>query len=143
MTAAWLYRSAVNAGMNKSLWMILGLAVGVLVGNVCLKNLIARPRPCWLDDSVMMLISSPTDYSFPAGHTLSSVIGATVLTKTDRRFGWAAIPLAAVIAFSRLYLFVHFPSDILAGAILGVIIGEAVYRIGMRCGRRQRTPQER
>lgn len=143
LTAAWLYRSAVNAGMNKSLWMILGLAVGVLVGNVCLKNLIARPRPCWLDDSVMMLISSPTDYSFPSGHTLSSVIGATVLTKTDRRFGWAAIPLAAVIAFSRLYLFVHFPSDILAGAILGVIIGEAVYRIGMRCGRRQRTPQER
>lgn len=143
LTAAWLYRSAVNAGMNKSLWMILGLAVGVLVGNVCLKNLIARPRPCWLDDSVMMLISSPTDYSFPSGHTLSSVSGATVLTKTDRRFGWAAIPLAAVIVFSRLYLFVHFPSDILAGAILGVIIGEAVYRIGMRCGRRQRTPQER
>lgn len=143
LTAAWLYRSAVNAGMNKSLWMILGLAVGVLVGNVCLKNLIARPRPCWLDDSVMMLISSPADYSFSSGHTLSSVIGATVLTKTDRRFGWAAIPLAAVIAFSRLYLFVHFPSDILAGAILGVIIVEAVYRIGMRCGRRQRTPQER
>lgn len=75
LTAAWLYCSAVNAGMNKSLWMILGLAVGVLVGNVCLKNLIARPRPCWLDDSVMMLISSPTDYSFPSGHTLSSVIG--------------------------------------------------------------------
>lgn len=123
--------------------MLAGLAVGVLVGNVCLKNLIARPRPCWLDDSVMMLISSTTDYSFPSGHTLSSVIGATVLTKTDRRFGWAAIPLAAVIAFSRLYLFVHFPSDILAGAILGVIIVEAVYRIGMRCGRRQRTPQER
>lgn len=123
--------------------LLAGLAVGVLVGNVCLKNLIARPRPCWLDDSVMMLISSPTDYSFPSGHTLSSVIGATVLTKTDRRFGWAAIPLAAVIAFSRLYLFVHFPSDILAGAILGVIIVEAVYRIGMRCGRRQRTPQER
>lgn len=123
--------------------LLAGLAVGVLVGNVCLKNLIARPRPCWLDDSVMMLISSPTDYSFPSGHTLSSVIGATVLTKTDRRFGWAAIPLAAVIVFSRLYLFVHFPSDILAGAILGVIIGEAVYRIGMRCGRRQRTPQER
>lgn len=123
--------------------LLAGLAVGVLVGNVCLKNLIARPRPCWLDDSVMMLISSPADYSFPSGHTLSSVIGATVLTKTDRRFGWAAIPLAAVIVFSRLYLFVHFPSDILAGAILGVIIGEAVYRIGMRCGRRQRTPQER
>lgn len=112
--------------------LLAGLAVGVLVGNVCLKNLIARPRPCWLDDSVKLLISMPTDYSFPSGHTLSSVIGATVLTKTDRRFGWAAIPLAAIIAFSRLYLFVHYSSDILAGALLGVAIGEAVYHFGMR-----------
>ena len=112
--------------------LLAGLAVGVLVGNVCLKNLIARPRPCWLDDSVKLLISVPTDYSFPSGHTLSSVIGATVLTKTNRRFGWVAIPLAVIIAFSRLYLFVHYPSDILAGAVLGVVIGLAVYYLGMR-----------
>ena len=112
--------------------LLAGLAMGVLVGNVCLKNLIARPRPCWLDHSVTLLIASPTDYSFPSGHTLSSAIGATVLTKTNRKFGWAAIPLAAVIAFSRLYLFVHYPSDILAGAVLGVVIGEAVYAFGLR-----------
>lgn len=112
--------------------LLAGLVVGVLVGNVCLKNLIARPRPCWLDNSVKLLVSSPTDYSFPSGHTLASALGATVLTKTNRRFGWAAIPIAAIIAFSRLYLFVHFPSDILAGAVLGVAIGEAVYYLGMR-----------
>ena len=115
--------------------LLAGLAVGVLVGNVCLKNLIARPRPCWLDDSVRLLIASPTDYSFPSGHTLSSVIGATVLTKTNRKFGWAAIPLAAIIAFSRLYLFVHYPSDILAGAVLGMAIGETVYYWWMRWGK--------
>ena len=108
--------------------LLAGLAIGVLAGNVCLKNLIARPRPCWLDDSVFMLISVPTDYSFPSGHTPASAIGATVLTKTNRKFGWAAIPAAIIIAFSRLYLFVHFPSDILAGAVLGIAIGEAVYR---------------
>ena len=107
------------------------LAVGVLVGNVFLKNLIARPRPCWLDSSVQLLITNPTDYSFPSGHTLSSVIGATVLTKTDRRFGYAAIPLAALIAFSRLYLYVHFPSDVLAAAVLGIVIGEAGTWMGM------------
>ncbi len=117
--------------------LLVGLAVGVLVGNVCLKNLIARPRPCWLDSSVQLLISSPTDYSFPSGHTLSSAIGATVLTKANHKFGWAAIPLAAVIAFSRLYLFVHYPSDILAGAALGVAIGEAVYGAWMRWGDRR------
>lgn len=108
--------------------MLACLAIGVLAGNVCLKNLIARPRPCWLDDSVFMLISVPADYSFPSGYTLASAIGATVLTKTNRKFGWAAIPAAIIIAFSRLYLFVHFPSDILAGAVLGIAIGEAVYR---------------
>ena len=97
-----------------------GLAVGVLVGNVILKHLIARPRPCWLDQSVHLLIASPTDYSFPSGHTLSSVIGATILTKTDRRFGYAAVSLAVMIAFSRLYLYVHFPSDILGAVILGI-----------------------
>ena len=103
-----------------------GGAVGVLVGNVCLKNLIARPRSCWLDSSVRLLTADPTDYSFPSGHTLSSGIGATILTKTDRRFGYAAIPLTALIAFSRLYLYVHFPSDVLAAAVLGVMIGELV-----------------
>lgn len=110
-----------------------GLAAGALVGNVVLKNLVARPRPCWLDSSVQLLIPNPTDYSFPSGHTLSSVIGATVLAKADRRFGYAAIPLAALIAFSRLYLYVHFPSDILAAAVLGVAIGELTYRFGGRC----------
>lgn len=119
--------------------LLAGLAAGVLVGNVCLKNLIARPRPCWLDDSVTLLIATPTDYSFPSGHTLSSVIGATVLTKANRKFGWAAIPAAAVIAFSRLYLFVHYPSDILAGAALGVAIGEAVYALGLRLAEKNRA----
>lgn len=134
--AIWLLAAAIMLCAKKyrrqGVILLAGLAVGVLVGNVCLKNLIDRPRPCWLDDSVKLLIPIPTDYSFPSGHTLSSVIGATVLTKTNRRFGWAAIPLAAIIAFSRLYLFVHYPSNILAGAVLGVAIGLAVYRVGMR-----------
>lgn len=115
------------------------LAVGVLVGNVCLKNLIARPRPCWLDSSVRLLIADPTDYSFPSGHTLSSVIGATILTKTDRRFGYAAIPLVALIAFSRLYLYVHFPSDVLAAAVLGVMIGELAFYADRRWTERRGT----
>mgnify|MGYP001534438284 FL=1 len=107
------------------------------VGNVCLKHLVARPRPCWLDESVPLLIASPTDYSFPSGHTLSSTISATILTKTDRRFGYAAIPMAALLAFSRLYLFVHFPSDVLAGAVLGLVIGVVVSRYGPKLFRKR------
>lgn len=116
-----------------------GLAEGVLVGNIFLKNVVARPRPCWLDESARLLIAVPTDYSFPSGHTLSSVIAATILTKTNRRFGAAAIPLAALIAFSRLYLYVHFPSDILGAAVLGIGIGCLTFRWGRRAMDRQ-TP---
>ena len=83
-----------------------------------------------------LLIADPTDYSFPSGHTLSSVIGATILTKTDRRFGYAAIPL---IAFSRLYLYVHFPSDVLAAAVLGVMIGELAFYADRRWKERRGT----
>ena len=110
--------------------MLAGLAVGVLAGNLTLKPLIARPRPCWLDESVQLLIANPTDYSFPSGHTLSSLIGATVLTKANRKFGFAAIPLAALIAFSRLYLYVPFPTDILGAAVLGMAIGLLTCIIG-------------
>ena len=104
-----------------------GLALGALVGNGVLKHLIARPRPCWLDSSVHLRIASPSDYSFPSGHTLASAVGASMLTMTNRKFGWAAIPVAVLITFSRLYLYVHFPSDILGGAILGVLIGVCTY----------------
>lgn len=101
--------------------MLGAIAAGALVGNVCLKPLIARPRPCWVE-SVNLLIKNPTDYSFPSGHTLASVIGAAILTFTNKKWGYVAIPLAILIAFSRLYLYVHFPSDILASLILGGII---------------------
>ena len=111
--------------------MLCGQVASVLVGNILLKPLIARPRPCWLDTGVQLLVSNPTDYSFPSGHALSSVIGATILTEAHPRLGYAAIPLAALIGFSRLYLFVHVPSDVLAAAVLGVAIGELVYRPGM------------
>ena len=115
-----------------------GLAVGGVVGNVFLKNLIARPRPCWLDPGVSLLIPVPTDYAFPSGHTMASVVGATILTAADKRFGLAAIPLAVLIAFSRLYLYVHFPSDILGGAALGLCIGLLM----LWCGRRwEKLPQ--
>lgn len=112
--------------------LLFGLAVGVLVGNVCLKHLIARPRPCWLDTSIQLLIATPMDYSFPSGHTLVSVIGATILTMTNRHFGYAAIPIAALIAFSRLYLYVHFPSDVLGAVVLGLLIGITTFYLGRR-----------
>ena len=109
--------------------LAVGLIASLLIGNLTLKPLIARTRPFDLVEGIELLISAPTDYSFPSGHTLSSVIAAAILTMTDKRFGYAAIPLAVLISFSRLYLYVHFPSDILGGVIIGLLISAVIYFI--------------
>lgn len=111
------------------LCVILSLAAGFLVGNTFLKNVIARERPCWIDSSVPLLIHNPRDYSFPSGHTLASFEGAVSIWLYNRKWGTAALILAALIGFSRMYLFVHFPTDVLGGLILGVLIAFLVHSI--------------
>lgn len=136
MGIVWI---AISAAMiisekyrKQGIVLLAALAVGALAGNLLLKNIAARPRPCWIDTSVHLLVSKPTDFSFPSGHTLSSAIGAAVLMFTDWRMGTAAVVLACLIAFSRLYLFVHFPSDIVGGAVIGAAIGVVVCRAAVR-----------
>lgn len=145
----WILAAAVLLCIRKrrryGVLLLIGLALGLLIGNIILKNAAARPRPCWLDPTVQLLIRAPRDYSFPSGHTMASVIGATVLTGADRRFAPVAIPLAALIAFSRLYLFVHFPSDVLAAVVIGLAIGGLVlfaHRQWLRRRRPAETPPE-
>lgn len=117
--------------------VLAGLLAGYICGNLLLKNIIARPRPCWIYPDIALLIPTPQDFSFPSGHTLSSFIGAILLTKTNKRFGYGAIPLAVLMAFSRLYLYVHYPTDILGGVILATVISFAVWRIGNKIFQKQ------
>ncbi len=112
--------------------MVISLIAGVLIGNLFLKNIIARPRPCWINEDFHMLTGVPGDYSFPSGHTLSSAACATVLTLENRKFAYGAVPLAALIAFSRLYLYVHFPTDIIGGALIGTAIGYTVFKLNQK-----------
>lgn len=105
------------------LMMGVALLCGLIVGNITLKPLIHRIRPYDLNPDVTLLIDRLSDFSFPSGHTLSSFEGATVLMIRDKRFGVPAMVLAVCIALSRLYLYVHYPTDVLAGAILGIGFG--------------------
>ena len=103
--------------------MLSALLMHLLVCNIILKPLIARIRPCDINTTVELLIPRPKDYSFPSGHTSASFAAATVILYADRRMGVPAVILAAAIAFSRLYLYVHYPSDVLGGAVLGIAFG--------------------
>ena len=107
--------------------MGLTLLLGFLIGNVGLKNLIGRVRPYDVATDVSLLVERLHDFAFPSGHTLASFGAATALTLYHRRWGAAALLLAAAIGFSRLYLFVHYPTDVLAGALLGIVLAVAAY----------------
>lgn len=111
---------------KNGIMLAISLGCCFIIGNMLLKNLVARPRPCWINEQVNMLISIPLDSSFPSGHTMSSFAAAAVIMYTNRKWGIAAYILATLIAFSRLYLYVHFPTDIIAGAVIGTAIGFAI-----------------
>ena len=112
--------------------LILGAALildGILC-NLLLKNLVRRIRPCDINDAVRLLIPYPSDYSFPSGHTAVSFAAASALYFAGEKYLWkAALVLAAFIAFSRMYLYVHYPTDILGGALLGILCGYLGCRI--------------
>lgn len=110
------------------LGMGFALLMGLLVCNVTLKPLIARIRPYDYQEEVFgkiipLLIEKQHDFSFPSGHTLASFEAATVLALNSRKAGIPALILAAVIAFSRLYLYVHYPTDVLFAVVLGIAFG--------------------
>lgn len=111
----------VGAGMG------VAMLLGLIIGNGLLKNLIMRPRPFDVVGRALrpedLLIAPPTDYSFPSGHTLSSFAAATAIYKDHTLFGFVAYVMAGLIAFSRMYLYVHYPSDILGGIVLGLLLG--------------------
>ncbi len=111
-------------------FMLISMIIGVILGNGLIKHLVARARPCWIDESIQLLIANPKDYSFPSGHTLASFEAAISILLFDKKWGIVATITAFLIGLSRLYLFVHFPSDVVAGAVLGTCIALTVNCFG-------------
>ena len=118
--------------------MAAALIMGLLLCNVTLKPLIARIRPYdyvaeHMGITIKLLVDAQHDFSFPSGHTIASFEAATVLFLHDRKWGIAALVLASLIAFSRLYLYVHYPTDVLTSVVLGVGIGWLATRLVKLC----------
>lgn len=138
-------------GSIGQLWLIAGLALlifkktrkagaavlisyfGVLIfGELLLKHLVVRPRPCQIDQVFSMLVDRPTSSSFPSTHAAWSFGVATAIFMYYRKTGIAVFIVAALIAFSRLYMFLHFPTDVLAGIVLGIILGIVSFKLTSR-----------
>ena len=108
--------------------MGMALVLGLVVCNITLKPQVARIRPYDFQlqefgREITLLISAQHDFSFPSGHTIASFEACTVLLLHDKRMGIPATVLAILIAFSRLYLYVHYPTDVLVSLVLGIAFG--------------------
>ena len=105
------------------------LVLDLVSCNMILKPLIGRIRPFVVNTAVELLSSPPMDASFPSGHTAASFAAVFALKTAGSPLWKPALALAVVIAFSRMYLYVHWPSDILGGALLGAFVGWAGARL--------------
>lgn len=108
--------------------LMAALLVDLVICNVILKPLVQRIRPFDVKTGIELLIKRPTDYSFPSGHTAASVASVTALYLAGEKKIWIpAMVLAVLIAFSRLYLYVHYPTDVLGGVAVGMVSGSTGY----------------
>ena len=127
---------------TRKLGVILAVAMILqyLINGGILKHLFARVRPCNVDTTVDLLIKRPKGFSFPSGHSAAAFCAVGVLygAKIKKLF-WPVLVLAYLIAFSRLYLYVHFPTDVLAGALCGFLIGYGVWRAFVICMRNNKS----
>lgn len=116
--------------------MGIAMLAAFLLGEVFLKNVIQRPRPFTLWPEIPLLIPEPSGYSCPSGHTASSFAAACSIFLYHKKWGAAALVLAGLIGFSRIYFSVHYLSDVLLGAALGVAMAFMARQILIRFRRR-------
>lgn len=141
----WLLLALAVAGASwRRSWLPLRVAVTVLLAEMLsglLKARLERDRPPLANPEPEPLVGLPATNSFPSGHTTVGFACATVLALAVPRLRWPLFMLAALIAFSRVYVGVHYPLDVLAGALVGVVLGLAVRSSG-RTLRRTARPNK-
>lgn len=107
----------------------LSLIGSLIINNMLIKNLVARTRPYKVIETLTILIPEPGEFSFPSGHTSSSFAAGVVLFLTlPKKYGIPALILAVIISLSRLYVGVHYPTDVLAGMVTGTLIAVGVVK---------------
>ena len=119
-----------ESGRQSGCILLAALILDLILCNGILKNLFHRVRPYDIKTSIELLVKRPADYSFPSGHTAASFTAVAALYFAGEKKAWkTALALACLIAFSRLYLYVHFPTDVLGGVLAGTLAGYGGYRL--------------
>ncbi len=137
----WLVVAIALLIPKKTRWcglaILISYALVFVVGQFGLKDLIARARPCQLDQTVTMLVKCPSSYSCPSTHTAWAFAAATSIFCYFKKPGIVVLIIAALIGFSRMYLFVHFPTDVLLGAVMGALLAWLTSAVVKKCTHRQ------
>ena len=121
-----LYSETRKAGVA----VTAGMLASFVFNNLLLKNLVARIRPYEVIDGLTLLVDKASDLSFPSGHSATSFVAATIMMcMLPKRYGVSAMVLATLIAFSRLYVGIHYPTDVLFGTVSGIVIGLVTVKI--------------
>lgn len=127
----WILISVVLLFFKKTrilgIQLLISIVFAFIVYQCILKPLIARPRPFVQNPEFTLLIKAPKDFSFPSGHTACGFSFVVVLFLAKNKWWIPSLVLASLIGFSRLYLYVHFPTDVLCGAICGTVFGGISY----------------
>ncbi|MEG8947781.1 phosphatase PAP2 family protein [Rosettibacter firmus] len=110
-------------GRISSIILILLVITSDQLSSFYLKNLFARIRPCNVLNDVNLLVGCTNSFSFPSSHAVNNFAVALFFSKLFPKYKWILISVASLIALSRPYVGVHYPSDILGGAIIGIILG--------------------
>lgn len=123
--------------------MLIGIAAAFIISELILKNTVCRIRPCNMTDMFYKLVESPDSFSFPSSHMAVCFASSTVIFCKFKWPGILAFAISLFIGFTRMYLYVHFPTDVFAGIIIGIAVGIIIYIIFRKSGLDDKISQDR
>ena len=117
----WLMIKGGRTGRTAGILLVLAIVVSDQVSSSLLKNFVCRLRPCHVLQGVRVLVDCGSGYSFPSSHAVNNFAGAVILARYYRKYAWGWFSFATLIALTRPYVGVHYPSDIAGGALVGIV----------------------